>query len=129
VRLSQSRLHNSSEYRASCRPWRPGLGFGLILLASTLFTSTTPYPGSLVAILVHGAALIIAGGVSAPELEAEWLLGRQPFAGMGKRSYSLFLWHWPILIVAAEQARRSTLSTEENVLLIVLLALPLSHFT
>ena len=105
------------------------LGLGLILLASTLFTSTTPYPGSLVAIPVIGAALIIAGGVSAPVHGAEWLLRRQSFAWIGKRSYSLYLWHWPILIVAAEQAGRSTLSTGENVLLIVLLALPLSHFT
>ena len=126
VAISTPQLKRIPDQLAAVATW---LGFGLILLASILFTSTTPYPGSLVAIPVVGAALIIAGGISAPVLGAEWLLRRQPFAWIGKRSYSLYLWHWPILIVAAEQAGRSTLSTGENVLLIVLVAVPLSHFT
>ena len=126
VAISTPQLKRIPDQLAAVATW---LGFGLILLASILFTSTTPYPGSLVAIPVIGEALIIAGGISAPVFGAEWLLHRQPFGWIGKRSYSLYLWHWPILIVAAEQAGRSTLSTGENVLLIVLLALPLSHFT
>ncbi len=126
VAISTPQLKRIPVQWAALATW---LGLGLIILASTLFTSTTPYPGSLVAIPVIGAGLIIAGGISEPVLGAEWLLRRQPLSWIGKRSYSLYLWHWPILIVAAERIGRSTLSTGENVLLLVLLALPLSHIT
>ena len=44
------------------------LGLGAILAAAVSFNGTTAYPGSLVAIPVVGAALIIAGGVQAPRL-------------------------------------------------------------
>ncbi len=78
------------------------LGLGAILAAALSFTAKTAYPGSLVTIPVVGAALVIAGGVRAPRFGAEALLHLWPFRTLGKLSYSLYLWHWPILIVAAE---------------------------
>ena len=78
------------------------LGLGAILFAGFSFTAQTPYPGSLVTIPVIGSALIIAGGVPAARFGVEALLRLAPFRALGKLSYSLYLWHWPILIVAAE---------------------------
>jgi peptidoglycan/LPS O-acetylase OafA/YrhL len=49
-------------------------GLAAIAVAAFTFTAETPYPGSLVAIPVLGAALVIAGGVAAPRLGAEQLL-------------------------------------------------------
>jgi hypothetical protein len=85
-----------------------------------LFNAQTPYPGWVVALPVVGAALVIAGGVAIPAAGAESLLGLPPFQWLGRRSYSLYLWHWPILIIAAEHAGRSTLALSENLWLILL---------
>ena len=100
-------------------------GLGTIVVASFAFDSQTPYPGSAVALPVLGAAFVIAGGVVAPRAGAERLLGLGVFQWFGQRSYSLYLWHWPILIIAAEQAGKSALPLSDN-LWLVLLALVVS---
>jgi peptidoglycan/LPS O-acetylase OafA/YrhL len=101
------------------------LGLAAITVAAFTFTARTAYPGALVAIPVVGAALIIAGGVVAPRVGAERLLGLGPFQWFGRRSYSLYLWHWPILIVAADKAGKATLPIGES-LALVLLAIVIS---
>ena len=94
-------------------------GLAAIAVAAFTFTAQTPYPGSLVAIPVLGAALVITGGVVAPRLGAEQVLKLRAFQWFGKRSYSLYLWHWPILIIAAEQAGKTTLPLRDNLGLIL----------
>ncbi|HTZ10405.1 MAG TPA: acyltransferase family protein, partial [Acidimicrobiales bacterium] len=89
-------------------------GLGAVVGAACTFTGQTAYPGWLVTVPVLGAALIVAGGARAPRLGAEALLRLAPFRGLGRISYSLYLWHWPILIVAAEDAGKSTLSVRDN---------------
>ena len=90
------------------------LGFGAILVAATTLSSQSAYPGSLVAIPVLGSAFIVAGGTRAPSLGVEALFRHKPFQWFGKLSYSLYLWHWPILIIAAEYAGRTSLSVKDN---------------
>ena len=90
------------------------LGVGAVTFAAVVFTSQDAYPGSLVIIPVVGAALIIAGGTRAPAFGAEIFLRLSPVRWIGKLSYSLYLWHWPILIVAAEYAGKTTLSVKDN---------------
>jgi peptidoglycan/LPS O-acetylase OafA/YrhL len=110
---------------AICTPWLAklprslatvGTWVGLVAvgIAACAFSSKSAYPGSLVIIPVVGAALIIAGGAAAPSFGVERLLHLAPFRWLGKLSYSLYLWHWPILIIAAEYAGKTTLSVKDN---------------
>ena len=89
-------------------------------MSAVAFNAQTAYPGSLVALPVVGAALIIAGGVAIPRFGAEALLGLAPFRWLGKLSYSLYLWHWPILVIAAERVGKTTLPVWDNMALLVL---------
>jgi peptidoglycan/LPS O-acetylase OafA/YrhL len=90
------------------------IGFGAVLVCAFTFTTQTAYPGSLVIIPVLGAALIIGGGMRAGHLGVEALLGLAPAQTLGKLSYSLYLWHWPILIIAAEYVGKTSLGVPQN---------------
>ena len=93
-------------------------GLAAIVVSALAFTSSTPYPGSLVAVPVVGAALVLGGGLNVPPAGAESLLGLGPFQWLGRRSYGLYLWHWPILILMAEHVGQRTLPGGESLLLV-----------
>jgi hypothetical protein len=73
-----------------------------------------------VALPVIGAALIIAAGTAQPTGGVESVLRQRPFQLLGLISYSLYLWHWPILTIAAEREGKTTLPVVDNVLLVAL---------
>jgi peptidoglycan/LPS O-acetylase OafA/YrhL len=105
-------------------------GLAAIAFAAIDFNGHTPYPGSLVAVPVLGTALVIAGGASIPPRAAESILGLGPFRWFGKLSYSIYLWHWPILIIAADQAGKASLPFRDNIVwLVVALAASVVTFS
>ena len=86
-----------------------GLGGLLILLVSPIMT--LPYPGWVAALPVVATALIIGGGTAAPRNGAESLLKLAPFKWLGRWSYSIYLWHLPIIILGIQLLHRNTLIT------------------
>jgi peptidoglycan/LPS O-acetylase OafA/YrhL len=86
---------------------------GLIFLLLSFFFAYPyffPWPDALFPTL--GTALIIAGAQAGPN---ETLVGRAlstpPFVWVGLRSYSLYLWHWPVYVLL-----RWTVGLETNLL-------------
>ncbi len=72
------------------------LGLCLIILAVAALDARTPFPGFAALLPTMGAALVIgAGGMD--RLGASKLLGSLPFTTVGRLSFSLYLWHWPVL--------------------------------
>ncbi len=113
VAVATDRLVRLPRRVAGAMTW---VGLAAILFAAVDFGANTTYPGALVAVPVLGAALVIAGGTAVPVFGAEVLLGRAPFGWLGRLSYSLYLWHWPILVLAAESADRQSLPFDRNLL-------------
>jgi peptidoglycan/LPS O-acetylase OafA/YrhL len=75
-------------------------GLALILLACTLFEPTTIYPGIAALLPVLGAALVIGAGCGAASQGCGRALGLPPMRAVGRVSYSWYLWHWPVLVLA-----------------------------
>jgi peptidoglycan/LPS O-acetylase OafA/YrhL len=72
-------------------------GLALILAAGLLYSSKTAFPGLSALLPCMGTALIIAAGTHAPSMVGR-LLSTRPMVGLGLISYSLYLWHWPVLV-------------------------------
>jgi peptidoglycan/LPS O-acetylase OafA/YrhL len=80
-------------------------GLIALLAAVFLFTRATVFPGVNALVPVLGAAALIH---SAPGTLTGRLLGTKPLVWVGLISYSLYLWHWP-LIVFTEYAMEAKL--------------------
>jgi peptidoglycan/LPS O-acetylase OafA/YrhL len=73
---------------------------GLVLLVVACFwapTSSNPAVYAVVAVVL--TVVVIALG-STPERSASLPLRAEPLQFLGRISYSLYLWHWPLLVVA-----------------------------
>jgi peptidoglycan/LPS O-acetylase OafA/YrhL len=77
------------------------LGLGAIALAVAMYDRATPYPGVAALLPALGACALIAGGAWAPESAISRALGVSPLRWLGRVSYAWYLWHWPLLGLAA----------------------------
>ena len=75
-------------------------GLALILLACTRVGTGTPYPGTAALLPVLGTALVIGAGCAAPAQAVGRALSLPPMRAVGRVSYSWYLWHWPVLLLA-----------------------------
>jgi peptidoglycan/LPS O-acetylase OafA/YrhL len=73
------------------------LGLSLIGLASLTITELSPFPGPLALAPCLGAALVIWPKDTRTVVES--ILSARPVVWIGKLSYSLYLWHWPVLVL------------------------------
>ncbi|MDX2319818.1 MAG: acyltransferase family protein [Moritella sp.] len=69
------------------------IGLSLILLSFTLTSKITPWPGYVACVPVFGAYLILIS-----DRKTSIFTNNRLFQALGKWSYSIYLWHWPILV-------------------------------
>jgi peptidoglycan/LPS O-acetylase OafA/YrhL len=93
------------------------LGVALVATAAARFDETTSFPGTAALLPVLGATLFIIGGsgVAGP-LERLWAV--PALARLGVLSYSLYLWHWPMLVLPEAVAGRGLTVVERTGLVI-----------
>ena len=75
------------------------LAVAALIGAALLFGSNTAYPGLAAVVPTAAAVALIASGSA--RFGPGALLRLAPLRFLGKISYSLYLWHWPILILGA----------------------------
>lgn len=105
------------------------LGLGMIACGMFVLAPESAFPGVNALIPCLGAAMVIHAGTSGGSM-AGYLLSWRPLVLIGLISYSLYLWHWPLLVFARYYLVRplSVLETT-GVILVALIAATLSwHF-
>ncbi|MEL7445903.1 MAG: acyltransferase family protein [Pseudomonadota bacterium] len=75
------------------------VGLAMIVAASIFYSSATVFPGYAAMLPVFGSALVIYAAGS-NDAVSKALLQNAPLVGLGKISYSLYLWHWPLFAFA-----------------------------
>lgn len=76
------------------------LGLAAVLASLWLIDGETPFPGPWTLLPTLGTLLLILAGSNAANPVSR-ALGWRPMVAVGDTSYSLYLWHWPVIVFAA----------------------------
>ncbi|MDR6875127.1 acyltransferase family protein [Microbacterium barkeri] len=83
-------------------------GIALILIALVVVTGEADWPGPLTLLPVLGTAMAIAFGGAGTVVEK--IVCVKPLVWVGGISYSLYLWHWPIIVIAGYVFERNSVA-------------------
>ncbi|SFJ24185.1 acyltransferase family protein [Albimonas pacifica] len=108
------RLRGGIPERTALSPWLAALGLALVLASIVMVGGDFRYPSLWTVPSVLGTALLIR--YARPDDPAGWVLALAPMVFIGQLSYSIYLWHQPLLAFAR-------ISTFGHVELWVMLAL------
>jgi peptidoglycan/LPS O-acetylase OafA/YrhL len=87
-----------------------------LVAAAMLIGERTPYPGTAALAPAVAGAVLIASGTA--RWGAGLILSSTPIRFLGRISYSLYLWHWPILVLVP-LAVGATLPVEARSILVL----------
>ena len=98
VAVTAASLHRLPAWLQAVLAWT---GLAGVVASALLITAGTPFPGSAAALPVLSTALLVAFGAAPGGPGVRWALGSAPARFLGRISYSLYLWHWPVVVVLA----------------------------
>ena len=75
-------------------------GLAAILITSYRYGPSTPFPGTAAILPVLGAVAVIASSRAERWWDIGSVLGGRPQRFIGDISYSVYLWHWPLIVIA-----------------------------
>lgn len=90
-----------------------------ILASGWAIGASTAFPGWVATAPVIATAAVVVGGLGGGATGAGKILGLAPLQWLGRLSYSFYLWHWPVLVIAEERTRQP-LGVFERVALVFL---------
>lgn len=91
--LAKKPTVNGASFKANAAS---AVGLAMVLVPALLLDKTSGFPGLNALIPCAGAGLIIISRIFGKSL-VSWVLESRPFVFVGLISYSLYLWHWPLI--------------------------------
>jgi peptidoglycan/LPS O-acetylase OafA/YrhL len=77
-----------------------GCGLAAIAISAATFGDATAFPGYAALLPTLGSAAFIAGGAAPGQRWLEQFWEFKPIKYLGDMSYSVYLWHWPVIMLA-----------------------------
>ncbi|GGF12948.1 acyltransferase family protein [Subtercola lobariae] len=96
IASSTGRVFGKNSAIAAALGWA---GIAVLVVTGLVFTDTTLYPGFPSLLPVLSTALVIFVGTNTQSFGPEAGLRWRPLQYIGKISYSLYLWHFPLLVI------------------------------
>lgn len=123
VGASIAHLLAKKSFSMRISPWMSLIGFALILATALLAEPSSGFPGSFALLPVFGTALVIIGGLQGLPRWLERSYALKPLQFLGDVSYSIYLWHWPLIVLAPFVFNRATTTFEKFILLLLSIVL------
>jgi len=102
-------------------------GLSAIIISGLSITEKMAFPGKLALLPVSATALVLMAGQHT-RWGPQCVLSLKPLQWIGARSYSIYLWHWPMLVIAESHANRYLRVGERlSVIALAVIAASLSH--
>jgi peptidoglycan/LPS O-acetylase OafA/YrhL len=109
------------------RPWAATplawVGLAAVGWTAATYTSQTPFPGWQALVPVLGTAAVIAAQPETGRLSPGPALALRPVQWLGDISYSVYLWHWPLIVLVPEATGHSLTWIDRGAILAVTLLL------
>jgi peptidoglycan/LPS O-acetylase OafA/YrhL len=108
---------------AALRSLLSWLGLAAIVVAAFAYTAgVTPFPGSAALLPVLGAVAVMGAGAPESRWAPTPALRLAPVRFVGDVSYSIYLWHWPLIILAPFVVGEVHTETRIAILMLTILA-------
>ncbi len=98
-------------------------GIALICWSAFYFEAGSGFPGFAALVPVLGAALVIIAGLGGLPARLIRIYKFRPIQFLGDISYSLYLWHWPVIVLAPFMLNRAASTIEKLLMLAISIAL------
>lgn len=95
------------------------VGVGMIVIALFGLNENTHFPSYYALLPTTGTALIILAGGITHHSYLNRLLSKKYFVAIGVISYSMYLWHWPLLALTRYYNSSSVISIQNGIYLII----------
>jgi peptidoglycan/LPS O-acetylase OafA/YrhL len=116
-------LHRSPAVARAILSW---VGLAAIAVAALTFSHATPFPGHAALLPVLGALAVIRAGAPGGRIAPTRVMTLRPVQFLGDVSYSVYLWHWPLIVFAPFVVAADGAATKIAIVVLTILAAALT---